>query len=221
MTVDSTLLGWNPDRDNPLVLPFDVNPITGMKFSSMPGMGRTSSSTNSISSKFCTGMTVCITCIKQQHDDVYNDDNGDGERLLQRTQYHHHYRKENKTKKKNLHINSHATAHTDTVGKFDDAEDDNSFHYLTFIDHDHAFEDIFDDAEDDKFRNYDRMEEERKKMEEERQQEEEERKKMEEDRKKMEEARRLEEENRRKLEEEQNRRKLGKRRNINNKCNRS
>ena len=135
--------------------------------------------------------------VHQQRDNVYNvsdeNDNDEEGGLLKQpcTLYHHHYRKENKTKKKNLHINSHATAHTDTVGKFDNDEDDKSFDYFAFIDHD-AFEDIFGDAKDDKFRNYDRMEEEQKKMEEERQ-EEEEQKKMEADQKKMEEARRLEE----------------------------
>ena len=111
--------------------------------------------------------------VHQQRDNVYNvsdeNDNDEEGGVLKQpcTLYHHHYRKENKKKTKNLHIyiNSHATAHTDTVGKFDDAEDDNSFNYLAFIDHDHTFEDIFDDAEDDKFRNYDRMEEKRKKME--------------------------------------------------------
>ena len=148
MTVNSTLLGWDPDRDNP----FDILSYAFPLLVPTPGIGRSSNTTVLYPSQLCTGMTV-VMC-HQQRDKEYNDSD------------------------------------ENNVGKFDDAEDDNSFNYLAFIDHDHTFEDIFDDAKDDKFRNYYRMEEERKKMEEERQ-EEEERKKME------------EEQNRQKLEQEE------------------
>ena len=159
MTVDSTLLGWDPDRDNPLVLPFDVDPITGMMLSI--GMGRTSNTT-SISSKFCTGMTVLLVINQKRHDIAYDDANDDNKGLLRQQQ----------------------------VGKFDDAENDDYYLFnYSFID-DHGLDGIFDDAEDDNFYHYEeqkkmevkrREEEERKKMEEQRG-EEEERKKMEEER---------------------------------------
>ena len=74
MTVDSTLLGWDPDRDNP----FDIISYAFPLLVPTPGIGRISNTIVSYSSKFCTGMTV-LMCINQQRDNAYNvsDENDD------------------------------------------------------------------------------------------------------------------------------------------------
>ena len=174
MTVDSTLLGWDPDRDNPLVLPFDVDPITGMMLSI--GMGRTSNTT-SISSKFCTGMTVLLG-INRRHDKAYNDADDDNKGLQQVGKF-------DDAENDDYYLFNYSFIDDHGLdGIFDDAEDDNFYHY----------------EEQKKMEVKQREEEEQKKMEEKRRKEEE-RKKLEEERRVEKERTKMEEEQR--AEEEQ------------------